>query len=414
MNLSTKITLPLVFAGSLVAQVANDVGFTRGWGTTYTDRAGANNITADCLNHYDSRDYLDWMLDPADATGATFKFTGVRFVIQDQIGNTTETYRVVAYNEDPVTQDFPDATAPWVATGAFNMPASTATTAVAWIITVTMPATTPSVPKGDKWIGVGLVPPLTGTWPTDGASLHCAFDRANPSTSTAASDLAGLGISTMSNSQVACNLPVVAGVPTGPAVYPAATAGNRREIRLEVIANVTGGVCVTQTNQTTYTVSNPGVVAGATPLGGTTNFFSGLYPDTYNGTASATPRADDIGFLVADSNFPNSPVFVILAFGPSPLGSVPLSLLSPAVAAPGTRGNVCVDFTTGVTFFGLSNSTGQYQQMLTLNAGARSVIQGLTSPTQTFDFWYQGFVMNVGAAGPALEVHATGCGVQHL
>lgn len=402
-----------LFAGSLAAQTANDIGFTRGWTTSYTDRIGANSIVADVLNRFDNRDYLDWMLDPADPTGNTFLFTSIRFVMQDQIGNTPETYNVVAYNEDPTNPDFPDATAPWIRTGNFNLPTTTTTTPAAWLVTITLPTTAPSAPKGDKWIGVQLNQPTTGTWPTDGASLHTAFDRAPGSTGTATTDMAGLGAATINLGTYACHLPIIGGLPQGPAIYPTPTVGNRRQIRMEVIANVTGGVCVTQTNQTSYVSSNPGAT-NSTPLGGTTNFFSGLHPDIYDGNLSVPPRADDIGFLVSEVNIPNAPVFVILALGPSPVGSIPLANLTPAVANPNTRGNVCVDFAFGVTFFGVSNAQGLYQHMLTLNPTIRSLIQGLSLPGQPYDIWYQGFVLNPNSTGGAYEVRATGCGKQHL
>lgn len=410
--LTRTIGLSLIAASSLLAQTNNTVGFTKGWTTSFIDRIGANAIDADCLNHFDSRSYQDWMLDPADPTGATYKFNAVQFVIQDQSGVTPETFNVVAYNEDTANPNFPDAATPWIQTGAFTLPTSTVTTAVAWIYTITL-GTPPAAPKGDKWIGVRLFVPTSGAWPaTDGTSLHCAFDRAATSTSTSATDLAGLRIDSVPNNQFACHIPVVAGVPTGPGVYPAGSAGVRRQIRLEVTANVTGGVCITQTNQTTYVSSNPGNTG--TPLGGTTNFISGLHPDVYNGNAMATPRQDDIGFLVTDVNFVNAPVFVMLALGPNPLGSLPLASMAPAVNAPGTRGNVCIDFTTAVTFLGFTNGTGLYQHMLTLDAGSRSIIQGMSLPLAPLEMYYQAFVLNPASAAGPLEVHATGCGIQHL
>lgn len=411
MTYISSAALFALISGSLLAQATNDIGFTRGWTTTFTDRVGANNIVADCLNHYDSRSYQDWMLDPADPLGATFLFTAVRFVIQDQIGNTPESYNIVAYNEDPANANFPDPASVWLRSGNFVMPASTATGPVAWIITVTL-ATPPAAPKGDKWIGLQLSPPAVGTWPTDGASLHCAFDRALASTSTNTSDQAGPRIDSLPNNQIACHMPIVAGVPAGPAVYPASTIGNRRQIRLEILggANVPGGVCVTQTNQARYASSNPGVVAGATPLGGTTNFISGLHPDVYDGNLSTPARQDDVGFLVTDVNFPNAPVIFLVALGPSPIGSLPMSQL---LLGSGSTGNICADFVNGITFVGFSNAAGLAQQMLTLTPAARLQIQGLSAPGLPLDLWWQGFVLNL-AAPSGLQFRATGCGIAHL
>lgn len=408
MSLSRLLILSTAVTGSLLAQVNNDVGFTRGWTTSYTTRANAGATVADVLNHFDSRNYTDWMLDPADPTGATYKPSGVRFVIQDQVGTTTETYGVSAYNEDPLNAEFPDASAPWFTAGPFNMPTSTATGAVAWIITVTLPATTPSAPKGDKWIGMNLSLPATGTWPADGVSLHATYDRAVASTSTAQTDVAGLRIDTVPNGNFVCTIPYVLGVPTGPASYPTGAAGGRLQLRLEVITPNTGGVAVTHTNQTWYPSSNP-VPTATLPLGGTTNFISGLHPDVYDGNLQTPSRADNIGFLVTEANIPSAPVFVMIAFGGSPLGSQPLLTLFPTLA-PTSRGNVCVDFTTAAVFFGLSDAAGLYQHMLSLDAGTRLVIQGMSQPMLPLDFWYQGFVLNVSN----LEVRATGCAVQHL
>jgi len=407
---SSRFLLFAALGGSLLAQnTTNDVGFTRGWTTSFTDRIGANNIVADCLNHYDSRSYQDWILDPADPTGQTYKFNAVRFVIQDQVGNTPETYNVVAYNEDPANANFPDPNGVWLRSGNFTMPASTSTGGVAWIITITL-TTPPAAPKGDKWIGLQLSPPAAGTWPTDGASLHCAFDRAAGSTATATTDQAGIRIDSLPNNNFACNMPVVGGVPTGPAIYPAGTAGQRRQIRLEILADTVGGVCVTQTNQTSYTSSNPGA-PNSTPLGGTTNFISGLQPDVYDGSLSTPARQDDIGFLVTDVNLPNALVIVVLALGPSPIGSQPLLNVLPGIVSPTSRGNLCVDFVNGITFAGISNAQGLYQQMLTLDPGTRAVIQSLSTPGVPLDFWYQGFVLNL---ANGFEVRASGCGVQHL
>lgn len=409
-----RAILAITVAGSLVgvlpAQTPNDLGFTRGFTTSYTDRCGANTIVADVLNHFDGRDYRDWVLDPADPTGATFKFNTMKFVVQDQVGTTSESFTVVGYHEDPANPDFPDggANGRWFTGGPFTLPASTNTGPVAWLYTITFPAM-PQAPKGDKWLGVGLTLPASGNWPADGTSVHVTWDRTAASATTTNLDLPGQGANTISNGQIVCYMPTPGGVPAGPATYPSPTAGNRRQIRLEVGANIAGGVCVTQTNQTGYPSSNPGA-PNSTPLGGTTNFLSGLNPDLYDFSLSSTPRADDVGFLVTDGSVPSSAVFVIVAFGPSPVGSVPLSTLTPAVAHPNTKGNVCIDFAFGTTFLGISDGTGVFQFMLTLTPAIRTLIQGL-SP---IDLWYQGFVLNSSAGGPPFEVHATGCGIQHL
>src|SRR5262249_39254512 len=149
----------------------------------------------------------------------------------------------------------------------------TPTGPIAWIITVTF--TSPPTPKGDKWLGVGLPQPATGTWPTDGLSMQCAFDLPPTNAGTNSLDRVGPGIASMDAGNLSCAVVTVGGVPTGPATYPTGSIGNRRQMFLEVIANATGGVCVTQTTQVRYPVSNPGAGNTAVPLGGTTNLLSG-------------------------------------------------------------------------------------------------------------------------------------------
>lgn len=385
------------------ASAQNVLGFTAGSDTSYTDRIGANNIVADGLNHYDSRDYLDWMLDPADPTGATYTFQSCRLIVQDQVGTTPENFTVVGYNEDPNTPDFPDPTAVWFRTGSIALPASTSTGPVAWIYTVTM--TVPPAPKGDKWLGIGMELPQSGTWPTDGLSTHITADRPATFTSGANRDLPSIAISQMPTGNIGCFIPTAGGVPTGPATYPAPTL--RRQIWFEIQANVASGVPVTQTNQTIYPSSNPGGANALVPLGGTTNMISGLYPDVNDTTL--TGRFDDIGFLINDISVPNGLVFVLVAFNGNPLGSLPLSLMMGGLAGAGTKGNVCIDFTASATFLGIANASGVYQHMLTLNPAVRNSLTGL-SP---LSLWYQGFVVNT-ASSPGMEVHATGCGVQHF
>ncbi|MBK8097950.1 MAG: hypothetical protein IPK26_12635 [Planctomycetes bacterium] len=386
----------LALASALAAQ-NQELGFDDGWGTTFTDRVGATTIEADLLNHFNDRDMRDWMLDPADPTGATYTCAGCRLVTQDQIGTTPASFTIVGYVEDTVTPAPNTPGALWFRTGIVNLPASTATGPVAWIWTINFAP--PATPKGDVFMGASVI---AETWPTDGVSLHCAFNGAT-------GDNPGTGITSLNNANLCCFMPTAAQVPTPPAVFPAGGATGLRQIRFEVIAAISAGVAVTQTNQTSYPVSNPGA-ANSTPLGGTTNWLSGLHPDVYDGNLSATPRADDIGFLFKDPSMANQPVFIVLAFGPSPLGSLPVSSLSPIVAHPTTRGNVCVDFVNGTTFLSFANATGVVQQMIPLNAATRTIVQSFAP----FDLWWQGLGLNPGAGAAPFEVHASGCMIQHL
>jgi hypothetical protein len=418
MRASLFFAVTAVAASGAYAQVANTIGFGQSYNVAYIDRLGYNTVSADLLNHYDDRDNLDFLLDPADVTGTTFKLSGMRVVIQDQNASTPETFTLCGYTEDPTTPNYPDTTAQWFSVPQ-NLPPIpptwTPNTGIVWTMTITMPATLPTVPKGDIWVGIGL---NGGNWTTDGCAPHTVWDRVPTGTPpTVSTDLPGAGIASLSAPNLSCGVPTSAGVPSGPGVYPTGTAGSRRQLVLELLAFVAGGVAITQTNQTRYICSNPGFTA-FTPLGGTTDMLSGVNPDIYdaNHNPLLLPRADNIGFLVTDANLPNSPVFVMVALGASPVGSLPLAQFSPGVNDPGgpgylgTSGNLCIDFVHGFTVFGLTSATGMFQQMVPMNAASRTLIQTLAPR----DIWYQAFVVDVAHSGVTTPVHATGCAKQHL
>jgi hypothetical protein len=401
-----KILTPMLVLGiasQVLAQVPTQfLGFTAGWNTSYTDRCGANAFDADILTHFDNRSYKNIFLDPTDLTGATYTITGTRFVVQDQVGVTPESFQAVGYTEDPALPDFPNAAAAWFRTGAFNLPASTATGAVAWIYTITFAA--PAVPKGDVWLGLN-VNLLNGAWPADGCSTHIVMDANATNTSI---DKPGQGANLILTN-LSCNVATPIGGPNGPATYPSpGVAAQRRQIFLDVQAAVVGGQPTTQTNQTLYVCSNPGAT-GSTPLGGTTNMLSGLNPDLYDFNAATPARADDVGFMIRGGlMLANSPAYVVLALGPSLIGEVPVTTLLPQFGGVATRGIVCVDFINGVINSGMTDANGDFHFMVPpLSAPVRAVVQAL-SP---IDIWWQGLVINVTTPN---EAHATGCVVQHL
>ncbi|GAB4160348.1 MAG: hypothetical protein Fur0037_27250 [Planctomycetota bacterium] len=103
-------------------------------------------------------------------------------------------------------------------------------------------------------------------------------------------------------------------------------------------------------------------------------------------------------------------MLTMVAFGPSPIGSVPLTQLSPSLAHPNTRGNVCINFTNTAFLLSFTNGQGIAQTLLQLTPPVRAALQG-ASP---IDIWYQGFLLNVAGSTSQLELHATGCGIQHL
>ncbi|MGE3174322.1 MAG: hypothetical protein AB7O97_16960 [Planctomycetota bacterium] len=427
---------PLVLAPIVSAQTPNFLGFTTGFLASFADRAGANPASdVDVLQRFDPRSYRHWLLSQADPTGGTKELTAVRIELQDQIGNTPETYNVVGYEgtgiggiTDP--EYLPDRSAPpWFRTGPLQTPPSISTGALR--MTVLIGVGVPQAPErylpgvsGQRervWLGVGLG---GGNWPTDGlgvvmssstspASVAPPGDVVGPRIQDAGI-LSGASANYVGRREYA--VPPAGVLPFDPSLLvldgmPATANGGWRQLGLEVLARTTAGVCLTQTNQ-------PGYPASVAP-GATANMLSGLHPDINNSTASQSPpagypaRADDIGFLVTERNMPNAFVVVSMAFGPfagGPLGDGSLPIASvPGFTAPGSAGVLCVDaFGPSLSFFGFSDDNGRFRVMLNLDAAARAVIAGL----QPLDVWWQGFVLD--PSGSPMRARGTGCVIQHL
>ncbi len=404
----------------LSAQAANLIGFTAGMDISYTSRVATGSIEADCLQHFSGRDYRNWILNPADNTGNTMRFVGLRIQLQDQNAATNETYTLVGYREDPLNPNFPDVSGlvsgpvnpggKWFRTSSIPFPAGSGGATILFGINP------PAVPLfhnpnlDDVFLGVGFNP---GNWPTDGLGVIIAHEQqatipANPprldDTGPRVAD-----ITSTTSPNFCCQVATALGVPTGaPATFPAGALGQTFQLSMDVLALATGGVSVTQTNQTNYPSSTV-FVGGTVPQGGTTNVLSGLHPDMNNFNASTPPRADDIGFLINERNRPNSLCAVIIGFGPpsfgiNPDGSFPLAAF---FSDPDTRGLLCVDPGSPSTLFiGGLNGAGTYQQMFPMSPALRATVASL----QPFDVIWQGFVID----GTLTEVKATGCVTQHL
>jgi hypothetical protein len=417
-------------AAALPAQIANFLGFAGGFDTSFTDRGNANAIDSDILQVFRTRDYRHWMIDPANPLATSSRIVGMRIIIQDQIGTTPETYTLVGYRDDPLNPGSPniDPTGAgiWFRTGLLTTPPSAATGAAFW--TITFGINPPAIPhlatpdtQDNVYLGIGL---NSGTWATDGLGVWMAFDMSPSNASTNSRDVVGPRVVNETNNFVV-TVPTTGGaspLPTGGlANYPnPATIGSYRQLNLEILAQATGGVSVTQTNQLRYPSSLPhALFATAVPLGGTTNMLSGLNPDVNNASAALPPpagspaRADDVGFVVTERNRPGSLVVVSCAFAPlsggtNPDGSLPVVFI-PGFNAPTSTGVLCADiFGPVFTFFGVSDANGRFQQMFGLTPAARTVLMNLGA----VDFIWQGFVVNL-AINPA-EVKATGCVTQHL
>ncbi|MGE3173884.1 MAG: hypothetical protein AB7O97_14765 [Planctomycetota bacterium] len=422
-----------LIASAASAQTPNFLGFNAGFNTSYTDRggAGANSIDVDVLQCFRTRDYRYWNMDPANPLMSDHTLVGMRVDIQDQIGNTPETYTMVGYRDDPLNPGSPDidltGAGIWFRAGPFNTPPSTATGAV--VITTLIGINPPSdvhtgLPgtRDNIYLGLGL---NGGTWPADGLGIHMSFDMNSGNTGTNSLDVVNPLITSVETNNFVVTVPNTGGgaaaLPTGGlATYAGpGTIGSYRQIDLEVLARATGGVSITTTNQLRYpgSLPNPSAVA---PLGGTANMTSGLFPDVNDSSAILPPpvgspvRQDDFGFLITERNRPGSLAVVRMQFGylaggSNPDGSVP-AIFAPGFGAAGTTGVICADIfdPAGFTFIGALDANGRFQQMFGLNAAGRAAIAAV-GPV---DLVWQGFVINL-ALSPA-EVKATGCVTQHV
>ncbi len=419
--------------------VANLLGFTAGFETSYVDRGGANTTNVDVLQCFSGRYYRHAFVDPSDPTGRTRRIVGFRIAVQDQVGYTAEQFTLVGYLDDPSRPGTPDVSSNgagvWFRTGRINTPPSAATGPAIHVITVGFnPPATPArmttshgPTDDDVYFGIGLA---SGTWPAEGLGCRVTSDYMPNVQSATPLDVVGprLPASPVPPNLI-CVVATTGGafpLPTGaPAQFPGIPGrrGDYRQLELDVLTFAPGGVGVTQTNQLHYVISqafsSPSPIARV-PLGGTTNMLSGLHPDLHNAAASIPPpplspaRADDFGFLVTEGQRPNALVLARISFGPlqgggNPDGSQAVASI-PGFNASGSVGNVCVDLTdpSGITFFGVSNSLGRHQTMVAMNAATRAFLAAY-GPV---DVTWQGFVVDL-ATSP-LEARATGCVTQRL
>lgn len=410
----TAMRTPLLSTGLLLVATASAqnlplYGFMYNW-----DRLGiGNGITVytrgtpmqeEVLTRIDSDDYKDWALD---ANGMV-SVQGMMLFVLDANDGTQETFNLVAYPEDPLMADFPDLTAQ-----AVNVPI---------VFPPTPPGMTPGqrayrfnpqgittpvvLPNGvDLFFGTSLPTMISGMQPFDGLFVGSL----NDDTTTMAPfpfDVPGpagqVGARIGQDSYVCF---VINGAP----MYPGTAPGNIMQlgIDIEVASGGVGGVALATTPQVRYPESNA-------PFG-TSSLLSGMHPDIQ--------RGDDIGFGVVShtSQVPSGSLTVVmLALGPSPIGSIPIGQLAPAANSPNSHGNVCIDFTAKADFLtflmpGTAPNVlpGQLQGQVisTLSASARQIVAGLPAP---LDLWWQAFVLDLSAGGPPFEVRTSGCAVQKL
>lgn len=361
------------------------------------------------LTRVDSDDYKDWGLN---AQGLV-QVQGFLLYVLDTNDGTAEQFSVIGYEENSAQLNFPDVANRRLNAGPYAFPPTptgqapgarayrlwqtltqpvTMQNGVDLFFGTAMPATvTTTAPIDGLWTGIISADPL-------GPGTPPVFDTPGP---------AGAPASRIANDTYACY--VVNNVPTY--IAPTATAPIVLEqfaVDVFISGGAAGGVAIAQTNQPNYASSNAPNY--------TSNFLSGLHPDVAGASAG---RADNIGFALTShtAQVTSGVGLVLLAFGPSPVGTQPVAQLFPFANAPGTTGNVCIDFTVAANFF-VFLTTGQQNSLQNMLEGqvivpfspsARTLIGGLASPV---DIWWQGFVLDSGP-GP-LEVRATGCAIQKL
>lgn len=351
------------------------------------------------LNRIDTDDYQEWGRDAAGQVA----IAGFAAWLYDSNYTSAETYGFVGHAEDAANPGLPLLTPAFSLAG---LPMPPGTNGNAYLVTTTLAQTVTVPATGDVFVGFDLPAMVQATQPYDGlwiatiARQNAAqpgvtiFDEPGP-----AGQL-GQGVQ---------NDDYIAFITGGIARYgtPSATSLSQLAIDVAIAGGMVGGVALTRTNQTSLTSSNA-------PYG-TSNFLSGLHPDV-NGTNLG--RADEIGFGMThhSGQMPvGSPVFILLAFGPSTLGSLPLTTFN-GVDPVNSAGSVCIDFINAATFVAISQpgflaNMGEAQLMLTLSPQTRNVINSMPSP---FDFWWQGIALDATSTGSGLELRSTGCVVQHV
>ncbi len=341
------------------------LGILNNTDTSFTSRGSTalpNTNPSTAYLRIDADHYAGWGVNPA--TPGMREIVGLYAVLQDQIGTTPETFDILVYGEDPAAANYPLAITPLATAGPFPTPASTATGAVAWVLTANF--TTPVLaPAGqDVFVAVGLPQPATGTWPTDGMSCHALYFV---NVTSGFFDLPGFAHPTSPPEQAGNGGWYVPSLPSGP-LYTVTP----RMWKIQPLVNGATGVAGTITNQTTATQSN------LPP--GTASMASGLHPDAQNPPLNAG-RADDISGRWFKTGTPDgTPVFFLMdfgTFGPE----LPVS-----VFLPGSTGVACLNLGT-MTTLGINFTVGgQAFQVLTIPANSRGILAGISVLHQAAGF----------------------------
>lgn len=346
------------------------------------------------LVRIDTDDYKEWGVD---GTGAVV-IRGFAVWILDANFATPESFGFVGHAEDVTNPNFP-LLAP--AFNVPNIPMPPGTNGNTYLVGATLTANATVPGSGDVFVGLTLPALVVATPPFDGLFIN-NIGRAgtNPTRFDEPGPRGQLGAGIFRDDYAAY-------ISGGVALYgpPGPMSLSQPAFDVRIDNGGVGGVALAETNQTSLPPSNA-------PLG-TSDFISGLHPDINGQNAG---RADNVGFGVSHhtGQMPvGSPVIVMLALGPSPVGSLPITAIGADPANSG--GNICIDFTTGLTFLALSApgflmNQAEAQVIFPIGPQTRAVIASLPGPV---DFWWQGFALDF-TNTTGFEIRASGCAVQHL
>lgn len=307
MRLSTSLLTALAASGGLAAQAETNELCNYQTNTSYTSRSTLAGQSEGWVTNRITPEFMRGVGQVWDGSAVVGRLNGWRYVLQDQVGNTPESYSVgfmfdtAAGSGTPAGT--PDVNNPNnVTAGPFNFPSSTATGAVAWIFTLTLNTPADIVPENeDFYLGIHLS--ANSAWSNDGPSIHgCWFSAGNegdaPSTNA------------LNNGTIYEVVHVVdlTQDPTGQTI-----TGNLDD-RWHRIWMLSEGVDL----KVGADVAGPFQRGSANPNYG----FGGLYPDH-------VVRQDGLAFYVEDENYANDTVnygVVGSFFSTGPMTANPLPL----------------------------------------------------------------------------------------
>lgn len=348
-------TLVLLCAAAAPAQ--DLLGTLNRTDTSFTSRGSAgvpNTNPSVAFNRLDHEYYAGWGYDPANP--GMRRIVGMQVFLQDQIGNTPETFDALIYGEDPAGPDYPNVNAPLGAVLGIPTPPTTITTAFPFSMNITFATPVLAPAAADVFVAVGLPQPVGTTWPNDGLSVHAFYyigvtsgffdlpGAAHPPTSMATASNGGWYVAN----------------PLNPPTYTATP----RQWKMDLIVGGATGVAGTITNQTSAPLSN------FAP--GTSSQASGLHPDAANPPLNPG-RADDVCGRWYRSSAPNgTPVLFLLDLGTF-FPEIPVASL-----LPGSTGVACLNPATlallGIAF----TNAGEAFYPILLPASSRGILPGMS------------------------------------